>query len=87
MLISGLFVKVITNCDLTVSFDGHTLVTVATSARYSGKLTGLCGDCSGYHDNITNNEGSNVSNVEDITGLPALTSHTNTMLTAKQNNR
>ncbi|ESO93802.1 hypothetical protein LOTGIDRAFT_74717, partial [Lottia gigantea] len=60
---SGKSLEATTECGIRVKFDGVHLVKVKVPKKYSGRMTGLCGDCNGVKDDLRLANGTDVTDV------------------------
>ncbi|XP_021348638.1 zonadhesin-like isoform X2 [Mizuhopecten yessoensis] len=61
IFISGKNVRLVTACGHRVYWDGRSVARVSVPKSYTGKLTGLCGDCNGRKDDFRTKNGLDVS--------------------------
>lgn len=59
---SGSYLKLKTDCDVMVSWNGKSLVQVAIPKKYGDAVTGICGNCNGRQDDYRTRDGLDVSN-------------------------
>jgi hypothetical protein len=59
---SGSYLKLKTDCDVMLSWNGKSVVQVVIPQKYGDAVTGICGNCNGRQDDYRTRKGLDVSN-------------------------
>jgi len=63
IIMVGDFVRLITHCGVSVSWNGRTQVFVQIPKSYGTRVTGICGNCNDKQDDLRTKDGTDVSNM------------------------
>ena len=53
IFVSGRYVRVQTNCDVILEWDGSKNLELATLDTFAKRMTGICGDCDGIRNEFS----------------------------------
>ncbi|CAC5423642.1 unnamed protein product [Mytilus coruscus] len=62
---SGRYVRLKTTCNVIITWDGRSAVTISVPSHFSQNLIGLCGNCNGIKDDLKTKDGLDVRTKPD----------------------
>ncbi|XP_052075053.1 IgGFc-binding protein-like isoform X1 [Mytilus californianus] len=65
IIISGRYVRLKTTCNVLITWDGKSAVTISVPSHFSQNLIGLCGNCNGIKDDFRTKDGLDVRTKPD----------------------
>ena len=57
---SGRYIRLKTSCNVIVTWDGNSAVTVSVPGHFGQSLVGICGNCNGIKDDFRTKDGLDV---------------------------